>query len=576
MKVAARKTKPFPLSTAMRKTMKGYGFSTFRQDAMAAFVVSLLALPLSMALSIAVGLPPQHGLYTAIVAGAIVPLLGGSVSQVSGPTAAFVVILAPIVAELGLRGIIWCGLLAGVVLILFGFVRLGRLINYVPFPVTTGFTAGIAAVLATLSLNDFLGLGIAKLEGSFVEKAYTILSYLPSLNPYECAVGIATLLLIIYSGRVVRVVPGAIIAVLAGTGLALLFAHYGHDVETVGVRFSYLDPDGATHAGIPPYPPMFHWPVWEGHELFTIPDLTEFRQLLFPALAIAILAALESLLSATVADSMAGTKHDPNAELTAIGIGNVLSALASGIPATGAIARTAVNLNNGARTPLASSMHAVLVMVYVMLLAPYMSYLPMASLAAILIHTAYRMSHLRQFIRIIEIAPRSDVIVLLTCFLLTVFIDMVAGVGIGMICAAFLLIKRVMDLTHVELEGNAEEGSMAAPRTLPHGTMVYRIRGPLFFGTIEKAFDQAGMAQEGIDNFIVDITGVPFIDMTGLVAMRSMLESIANEKRAVHVVSNTPEVLDKIRQKIKGSRAHRHVHFHATIEGALHHKKSIA
>lgn len=562
------KNNEFPLITALRKSLRGYTLSTFRHDLLAAFVVSLVALPLSMALSIAVGLPPQHGLYTAIVAGIIVPLLGGSIWQVSGPTAAFVVILAPIVSEHGLRGIVWSGILAGIILLGMGFARLGRLINYVPYPVTTGFTAGIAVVLATLSLNDFLGLGIEHLNGEFIEKLTLIGSHLPALQPATFIVGAVTLFLMFTANRIIRFLPSAIIAMLVGTLLALLLSHFGYDVVTIGSKFSYIGENGQTISGIPPYPPAFALPTFSEGSLFSIPSLAEFRVLLFPALAIAILAAIESLLSATVADSMAGTKHDPNAELNAIGIGNIFSALAAGIPATGAIARTATGINNGAKTPLASSIHAAFIMLYMLLLVPYISYIPMTALAALLIHTAYRMSHYKQFVRTIQIAPRSDVIVLLVCFILTVFIDMVAGVGVGMICAAFLLINRVTELTKIEIEGNGN-GLSTASQKLPKGTMLYRIHGPLFFGTIEKAFDRYQFTHDFINRLILDIRDVPFIDMSGLVAMKSLLTSIAHEDRQVHVICNMPEVLDKIQKKIDNHDVRNHVHFHADLEAIL-------
>lgn len=558
----------FPLATALRHSMRGYRLSDFRRDLLAAFVVSLVALPLSMALAIAVGLPPQHGIYTAIVAGIVVPLLGGSIWQVSGPTAAFVVILAPIVNAHGLRGIIWAGILAGIILIGMGASRLGRLIHYVPYPVTTGFTAGIAVVLATLSLNDFLGLGIPALHGEFIEKVATLVTHMPAFDIFSSGVGVVTLLLLFTANRIIRFLPSAVVAIVAGTALALLFSHMGHEVATIGSKFSYMSPTGETIAGIPPYPPLFHFPGFTENPLFTIPTLEEFRELLFPALAVAILAAIESLLSATVADSMAGTKHDPNAELSAIGIGNILSAMASGIPATGAIARTAANIANGAKSPIASSIHAALIMLYVLLLAPYISYVPMAALSALLIYVAYRMSHYRQFIRTVQIAPRSDVIVLLVCFTLTVFVDMVAGVGVGMICAAFLLINHFTELTKVEMEGNSEDG-LTNTQELPKGVMLYRIRGPLFFGTVEKVFDRYRFTHDFVNRLILDIRDVPFIDMTGLVAMKSLLASIAHERRQVHIVCTSPEVTGKIRKKISDHHVHPFVHFHTDMESTL-------
>jgi SulP family sulfate permease len=423
----------FPISTALQKTIRGYTVSVFKQDLMAAFVVSLIALPLSMALSIAVGLPPQHGLYTAIVAGFIVPLLGGSIHQVTGPTAAFVVILAPIVAEHGLRGIIWCGILAGLILMVLGISKLGKLIRYVPYPVTTGFTAGIGLVLATLSLNDFFGLHLTDMGHTYLERLTCILGALPHLDIQAFSVGCVTLLLAIYSGHFIRFLPSAILAVIGGTLLSCLWIYCGFEIETIGSHFSYVGTDGETYPGIPNLLPVLHWPTFTQGSLFSIPSLTEFRVWLFPAVAIAILSALESLLSATVADSMAGTKHDPNAELTGVGIGNIFAALAMGIPATGAIARTATNITSGAKTPLAVSMHAVFILLYILFFSRYINQIPMATLAALLIFTAYRMSHVHQFVNVLKVAPRSDMIVMLTCFFFTVFVDMLAGISLAMI-----------------------------------------------------------------------------------------------------------------------------------------------
>lgn len=556
------------LATALREKIKQYSLSTFKKDLLAAFVVSLIALPLSMALAIAVGLPPQHGIYTAIIAGFTIPLLGGSNWQVSGPTAAFVVILAPIVADFGLRGIIWANIMAGLILILMGLARLGRLIHYIPYPVTTGFTAGIAVVLGTLSLNDFLGLGIQKLEGPYLEKLWSILKHLSLLDPYVFLIGAITLLLLFTAHRFIRGVPSAIIAVFAATFLALIFSHWGHEIPTVGSVFSYLDHTGQRLPGLPPYPPSLHLPIFSHNDLFSLPSFQELRILLFPALTIAILAALESLLSAMVADSMTGTKHHPNAELKGLGIGNILSALGAGIPATGAIARTASNINNGAKTPIAAAMHAIFIMLYVLFFSTYINYIPMTALAAILIYTAYRMSHYKQFLNTIKIAPHSDVIVLLVCFTLTVFIDMVAGVGVGMVCAAFLLINRITELTHVEVEGSNESVEATTER-LPKGVMIYRIRGPLFFGTVEKAFDRYNFAHDYISELIIDISDVPFIDMTGLVAMKSMLTSIAHEARGVHIVCKKETVTRRIQKKIHDHAVTQYVHFYKTLQAAI-------
>ena len=327
-----------PLGDAMRHCMRDYSFAKFKQDASAALVVSLVALPLAMALSIAVGLPPQHGLYTAIVAGIIVPLLGGSIWQVSGPTAAFVVIVAPIVAEHGLRGLILTEILAGFMLIFLGIAKLGRYINFVPYPVTTGFTSGIAVVIFTLALNDFFGLGIEHLQGSYIDKLSLIASHMHRLYWPEALVGAVSLLVMFTSGRFLRQIPSPVVGIVVGTLLAAFLKGKDFAIATIGSRFSYPLANGYIGPGIPPFAPSLHW--FSGTEgLFAWPTLSELNVLIVPAMVIAALGALESLLSATVADGMAGTHHRPNTELTAIGIGNVLSGFASGIPATGAIAR---------------------------------------------------------------------------------------------------------------------------------------------------------------------------------------------------------------------------------------------
>lgn len=554
----------FLLATAFSDRLSGYNLSTFRHDLIAGFVVSLLALPLAMALSIAVGLPPQHGIYTAIAAGIITPLLGGSIMQVSGPTAAFVVIVAPIVAEHGLHGLIWCELIAGILLIAMGMARLGRYVHFIPYPVTTGFTAGIAVVIATLSLNDFLGLGIKSLSGTYLEKASAIVEHLPSLNPYECAVGMVTLLAIIGFGRISRKLPAAIVGMAAGTLLAWLFQENGHTIATIGSRFTYTLLGGGVGHGIPPYPPEIKLP--HGMDSFLL-SFAELRTLLVPAMVVAALAALESLLSATVADGMANTRHNPNAELNGIGIGNIASALVGGIPATGAIARTAVNIHSGARTPIASSIHGILILVYVLLLAPYISHIPMAALAALLLHTAYRMSHFHQFVRTIAIAPRSDTIVLLVCFTLTVFIDMVAGVTAGFILASLLFMKHISDLTQIDLADASMPPVDRRQYALPADTMIYRINGPLFFGTVEKAYDRYNFIHDHINKLIIDLERVPMVDMTGLVAMKSMLLSIAREGREV-ILCGRREITDKILQKL-GPAAGKHVRTSRSVRDYL-------
>jgi SulP family sulfate permease len=539
-----------PIGYALKESLqKGYSFKNFKSDAIAGLIVSLVALPLAMALSIAVGLPPQHGLYTAIVAGIAVPLLGGSITQVSGPTAAFVVIVAPIITEHGLRGLILTTIMAGFLLIILGIAKLGRYINYVPYPVTTGFTSGIAVVIGTLALNDFLGLGIEKLQGDYIHKVALITEHIPALHWPEALVGAVSLLLMFTSKMIFPKVPPPIIGIGLGTILAYVLHHHGFDIATIGNRFIYVLPDGGTGHGIPAFAPAFHVPE--------LPGLAELKTLMVPALVIAALGALESLLSATVADGMAGTKHNPNAELTAIGIGNILAGLVSGIPATGAIARTATNIHSGAKTPFASSIHALLIMGYVLLLTPLMSYIPMASLAALLITVAYRMSHWQQFIRTIRIAPASDTIVLITCFGFTVFIDMVAGVTVGVVLACFLLMQRVAHLTYSHVSHNAT-GHHPKLRhlSLPDDVMVYHITGLVFFGTVENALERIGFVRGDIKTLIIDMEDVPLIDMTGLVAMKNMILDIQGKNKTIMLCGNH-EITSKILQKLPPGARHK-------------------
>lgn len=421
----------FPIATALRESLKnGYSAAAFRSDAAAGIVVALIALPLSMALSIAVGLPPQHGLYTAIVAGIVAALLGGSKYQVTGPTAAFVAILAPIVTQHGLNGLIWCQFMAGAVLIAFGVLRLGRFIRLVPYSVTTGFTAGIAVVIATLALNDFFGLHIAHLGEHYWDKVASLAGGLTGVSLSESAVGISTLTVMIFFPRFTKAVPAPVVGICAGTMIAILLDHIGMPVDTVASRFSYALEGGGRGAGIPPYLPEFH-----------VPETVDLASLIVPAITVALLAALESLLSATVADNITETKYNPDAELVGVGFGNLLCGFFAGIPATGALARTAANIHAGAKTPLASVYHALILLIFMVALAPYISQIPMASLAALLIITAWRMAHIHLVIEIIEMRNYHETFLMALTFFLTVVFDMVVGVGVGLLLALIFHVR---------------------------------------------------------------------------------------------------------------------------------------
>jgi sulfate permease, SulP family len=503
---------------ALRVTLhEGYDRRTLRQDLIAGLVVGVVALPLAMALAIAVGVPPQHGLYTAMVAGFVTALLGGSRMQVSGPTAAFIVVLAPIHARFGLQGLLISGLLAGLLLIAMGLLRLGSLITYVPHPVTTGFTAGIATVIATLQIKDLSGIAPQGDSQHFIERVAAMWQARQTFSLAELSVGGVTLALLILTPRILKAVPApALVLPLSAALVALLErALPGFHVATIGSRF-HTEIAGHVYPGIPQLLPSVTWP-------FSGVSWSVVRELLPGAFAIAVLGAIESLLSAVVADGMAQTKHDPDAELIAIGAGNLLAPLFGGIAATGAIARTATNVRSGARSPIAAMTHAVVIFVAVLALAPLLAFLPMAALAALLLIVAWNMSEVRHFIHVLKVAPKSDVAVLLTCYALTVLVDMVAAVSVGIVLAALLFMRRMVEVTQFEL---VVAEHPALPRPLPPGVVVYDIDGPLFFGAAQKAMGALGAIAGRAKVVIFRLEGVPILDATGLVALESAVERL--------------------------------------------------
>lgn len=530
----------FALREAFRE---GYRGADFRADAMAAAVVAIVAVPLSMALGIASGVAPQNGLYTAIVAGLIVALLGGSRWQVTGPTAAFVVLLAPVAAQYGLAGLACASVVAGVALLALGFARLGKAIEFIPYPVTTGFTAGIAVVIATLQVKDFLGLEVASMPDEYWERLHALAHALPSWKPQELLLGLGTLILLVAWPRVTTRVPPALVALplaaLAGVALAHWFPE--STVLTIRDKFSYATEAG-THAGIPPFPPRFAWP-WEqagpsGSGFVLTP--AAIQDLTLAGLTIALLGAIESLLSAVVADGIQGTRHDPDAELIAQGAGNVIAPFFGGFAATGALARTATNIRSGARSPLSGAMHALLVLLAVVLAAPWLGYLPLAAMAALLLRVAWQMSEARHFVHTVRIAPRSDVVLLLTCFGLTVFLDMVKAVGVGVLLAALLFMKRMADLGNV---GTVRGGGSHRDLAVPKGAVLFAITGPLFFGSAGKATRALRQFGDDARVVILDLTSVPVLDATGLANLEVCIERMHNRGTKVIVAGVQPQPL---------------------------------
>ena len=524
-------------AAALRAVLaEGYSAVQFKRDLTAGFLVGIVALPLAMALAIAVGVPPQQGLYTAIIAGFFTALLGGSRIQVAGPTAAFIVVLAPLYARYGISGLLMSGLLAGLMLIGMGLLRLGKLIEFIPFPVTTGFTTGIATVIATLQVKDLLGLQLAHTPDHFLERVGAMARALPTTNPWELLIGLGSLAILLAPRlpkrqlvrlpRWLRKLPTPVLALPLAALAAWALGRWlpGFHVDTIGSRFHSVI-DGRMVAGIPQVLPTFLWP-WnapglDGKALGL--SLGTVRMMLPSAFAVAMLGAIESLLSAVVADGMARTRHDPDAELLALGVGNLITPFFGGIPATGAIARTATNFRFGGRTPVAAMAHALTILLAILVLAPLISFLPMASLAALLLLVAWNMSEAEHFLHTVRVAPKSDVAVLLTCFFLTVIFDMVIAVTVGIMLASLLFMRRMATMA----EGHVSQPDhRALPGPLPEGVVIYDLSGPLFFGAAERALNAMRAIGEDVRVIIFRMEQVPSADVTGLVAMEGVLREM--------------------------------------------------
>jgi SulP family sulfate permease len=505
-------------------------------------IVAIVALPLSMALAIAVGAPPQHGLYTAIFAGFVTALLGGCKFQVTGPTAAFVVILAPIVNKYGLSGLLTAGFLAGLMLVAMGAFRLGSFIKFIPYPVTTGFTTGIATVIATLQLKDVLGIRVASMPDHYLERLIALWRARATFDWHELVVAGVTLALLVGIPKVTKRVPAPLIAMAGVSAVVAIIHHYepSYAVATIESRFH----------GIPRMMPKPALP-WASGGL----TIAMMREMFSSAFAIAMLGAIESLLSAVIADSMTRTKHDPNSELVGLGIGNIIAPFFGGIAATGALARTATNIRAGARSPIASAIHSALLLVAMLALAPLVGYVPMASLAALLLLVAWNMSELRTFIGIVKVAPRSDVFVLITCFLLTVFFDMVVAVSAGFMMAAVLFMRRMSEITESKLTVDNTKEERRNGLDLPPGTIVYEVNGPLFFGAAQRAMETLHASENDAFRTLIFALGkVPVIDATGFAALENAVASLVRRKKVVILAGPLPQprtIFDKARLHTK-------------------------
>jgi len=496
-------------------TLKDYTREQFSRDLLAGAIVGIVALPLAIAFAIASGVSPERGLYTAIVAGFLISALGGSRVQIGGPTGAFVVIVSGIVAQYGVDGLVLATLMAGFIIVAFGLLRWGAAIKFIPYPVTIGFTSGIALIIFSSQIRDLLGLEMTAVPAPFVAKWGAYVRAFDSFNPWALVVAVATLAIITAWPRVSRRVPGPFVALIVTTVVVQLW-HL--PVETIGARF------GEIHAGLP-------------RPTLPVITLERLRILAAPAFTIALLAAIESLLSAVVADGMIGGRHRSNMELVAQGIANIASPLFGGMPATGAIARTATNVKNGGRTPVAGMTHALTLLLITLFFGRWAGLIPLATLAAILVVVAFHMSEWRTFVSEFR-APKSDVAVLLATFLLTVLVDLTAAIEVGMVLAAFLFMRRMAEVTNISVltheftdpvDDFEHDPNAVRRRAIPEGVQVYEITGPFFFGAAEMFKDRVARIAGKPKVLILRLRHVPAIDSTGLHALRELVQRSKNE-----------------------------------------------
>lgn len=494
----------------------------FKKDLLAGLTVGIIAIPLAMALAIATGVAPQYGLYTAVIAGFVIALTGGSRFSISGPTAAFVVILYPIVQKYGLNGLLLASLMAGVILIAMALLRLGRLIEYIPEPVVLGFTGGIGVVIATLQIKDFLGLPIASMPEHYLDKISLLVQSLGQVHWPSLLVAGLTLAVMLLWPRLKTPVPAHLPAVIIGSLIALALAHAGFAVDTIDSRFSYTAADGSIGRGIPPIVPGFSWP-WtqpgaDGEPLALTWSLV--RDLLPAAFAIAMLGAIESLLCAVVLDGMTGKRHSANSELLGQGIGNIVTPFFGGITATAAIARSAANFKAGAQSPVAAMIHALVVLLGLVSFAPLLGYLPMPAMAALLLVVAWNMSEAPKSLHLLKTSRTADILILLTCFSLTVLFDMVIAITLGIVLAAMLFMKEIADMTRVvEITDNKQY----VPDQLPPDCRVFKITGPLFFAAADKIFGELTRYCEPGKTIVLYLDNVNLLDAGGVSSLTKLI-----------------------------------------------------
>lgn len=507
-------------------SLKGYTGAQFGKDLTAGLIVAIIALPLSIALALASGVTPEQGLYTAIIAGFVISMLGGSRVQIAGPTAAFATIVAGIVAKNGFSGLVLATLIAGVLLILMGVFKLGSLIKFIPYTITTGFTTGIAVTLIIGQLKDFLGLTFVNSPIETMEKVEEVIHQIHTFNYEALIIGVISLAVLIIFPKFIKKIPPSIFAIVIS---AVLVKVFDMNVNTIGSLYTIS-------SALP------------------VPSLPEFsfdtvKAIIPDAFTIAVLAAVESLLSCVVADGMTGSRHNSNTELIAQGAGNIASAFFGGIPATGAIARTAANIKNGGRTPIAGMVHAIVLLLVLVVLMPYAALIPMPTIAAILFVVAYNMSEWREFVGIVKKAPKSDTLVLIVTFVLTVVFDLVVAIIVGVILATVMFMKRMSDVTDAygwtEIDENTDDANIRLKK-VPDNTLVFEITGPIFFGASTKIADVIKHGKKQV--LILRMRSVPAIDATGLHSLESIIKLCKKQGKTIilsHVNEQPMQSLEK-------------------------------
>ncbi len=528
--------KPLSYHPPFLRTFKNYSRQAFMSDLMAGLIVGIVALPLAIAFGIASGVSPEKGIITAIVAGLLISVFGGSKVQIGGPTGAFIVIVYGIIQQYGFSGLMIATIMAGVFLIFLGVLKLGTIIKYIPYPIVVGFTSGIAVTIFTTQMKDLFGLSMTNVPADFIEKWIAYFHAMGTVNWWSLVVGVVSILIIIYTPRFSKKIPGSLIAIVVLTLAVWLLRTYAGvtSIETIGDRFTInaMLPEAQV--------PTITWDV--------------IKSLVAPAITIAVLGAIESLLSATVADGVIGDKHDSNAELVGQGIANIVTPLFGGIPATGAIARTMTNINNGGKTPMAGIVHAFVLLLIFLFLMPLAQYIPMACLAGVLVMVSYGMSGWRTFKALLK-TPKSDVIVLLITFFLTVIFDLTIAIEVGLIIACLLFMKRMSETTDVhvildEIDPNDDTDIHLHEEHLmiPKGVEVYEINGPYFFGAGNQFEEIMAMMGDRPKVRIIRMRKVPFVDSTGIHNLTVLCE--ISRKEGIHIILSgvRPKVHDTLKK----------------------------